>query len=130
MFGDYMPCSATETATITPNDARTTTGCLTAAGSPYGRAFCTVSQVFDTDGLNPIQFSVASTVAKLSNTTANTMGIDSFRCMTSSVKCTPANPIIRTTFFLSIPIGARLTVGNLQASGSYTGTFTVNAVLQ
>ena len=32
--------------------------------------------------------------------------------------------------FVSIPVGATLNVGATQASGTYTGTFTINVILQ
>ncbi len=128
LFGNYTTCASSQSATISPNNVRTTTGCLSAGGAPFSRARCIVTQTFP---LKNIVFTITATTAKLNHTTAAaSMTVNNFKCMTSSVKCTSASPVKSATFFLSIPIGATMNVGNPQTSGSYTGTFTVNAILQ
>ena len=109
---------------MTPNNTRSTTGCLSTGGAPFNRAQCNY-----TAGTLPVpfQFSVTATQYKITNTTGSQMTVDSFSCrFQTSATITGACTQTVTPFFAIIDIGARMTVNNPQASGSYSGTFTVN----
>jgi len=127
LFGNYTTCASTETSTISPNNTRTTTGCLSTGGAPYNRAQCNY-----TAGTLPssFQFSVTAASYKITNTGTDQMTVDNFSCrFQTSSTFTGACATTITPFFAIIDIGARLTVNNPQASGSYSGTFTVNTNL-
>ncbi|MCB9990734.1 MAG: DUF4402 domain-containing protein [Rhodospirillales bacterium] len=123
LFGNYTTCASTQTATVTPGNSRTTSGCLSTGGAPYNRAQCNY-----TAGTLPVpfQFSVTATQYKITNTTGDKMTVDNFSCrfQTSATITGACNQTV-TPFFAIIDIGARLTVGNPQGSGTYSGTFTV-----
>lgn len=125
LFGQFTTCNSTETATVSPNNIRTTTGCLSVGGSPYNRAQCNV-----TVPTLPQQmvFSVTNTQYNIANTTAAKMLVDNFQCRFQGSAGTVTGNCAHTTTanFLLIDIGARLTVSNPQAAGSYSGSFTVN----
>jgi hypothetical protein len=124
-FGDYTTCGLAGTATLDVNGARTTTGCISAGSAPTPTPLCTFIGPLGTFGSPQIQFSVTPGSVAIQNSALNTMKINNFKCLTSSVACN----FTRTTMFLSIPIGARLNIGASQPAGSYSGSFTVNYVI-
>lgn len=128
LFGNYTTCASTETATITPNNTRSTTGCLSAGGAPYNRAQCNFNQTFGTSGLKQLVISVTATKYTLNSTGTDTMVVDNFQCRFQGSTTTVTGACVRTTtpFFLLMDIGADLNITSTQAAGSYSGTFTVN----
>lgn len=125
-FGQFTTCASTETATVTPGNARNLTGCLSAGGSPFNRAQCNV-----TVPSLPQQMvlSITATQYNISNGT-DQMKVDNFQCRVQGSAGTVTGPCVHTTTanFMLIDIGGTLTIGNPQASGSYSGAFTVNVV--
>lgn len=123
-FGGFTTCNSTETATISPANAQTTTGCLSASGAPFNRGICT----FTNFTASNFQFSVTATKYNITHTTTTAkMQVDNFSCRfqddfgTTTGACTySASP-----FFVTINIGADLNVNNPQTAGSYSGTYTV-----
>ena len=120
IFGQIIPCGAAGSVTVRPDNSRTTS-CVTASG-PFSRARCNVGQSFP---FRPIQFSVTTPTVTVTNGTAN-MSVSSFNIITNAGGCCTT----QTTPSLDVPIGATISVGSTQASGSYTGTFGVTTVLQ
>ena len=127
LFGDYNVCTSTEKATITPGNSRSLTGCLSTGGAPYNRAQCNWSQTFGTSGLQQLIISVAAASYKITNSTGAKMTVDNFQCRFQGSATTVTGACQRTTtpFFLLMDIGADLTVKAAQATGNYSGTFTV-----
>lgn len=125
LFGQFTTCNSAETATVTPLNTRNLTGCLSAGGSPFNRAQCNVSQSFP---VTNVVISVTGTKYNVTNTTGAKMQVDKFSCrFQGSAKTTTGACNFSTTgFFLVMDIGATLNVGNPQAGGSYSGSFTVN----
>ncbi|MCB9989687.1 MAG: DUF4402 domain-containing protein [Rhodospirillales bacterium] len=122
IFGDIIPCASANAVTVRPDGSRNVAGCLSAGGAPYSYARCVVTQ---TPPLRPIQISVAASPGTISNGTT-TMTVNNFNLITNGGGKTATV----TAFFVNVPIGAAMNVGSNQATGTYTGTFTVNAVLQ
>ena len=124
LFGNYTTCASTETSTISPAGARTTSGCLSAGGAPFNAAQCNVSQTFP---VTNVSISVTAASFTVKNATSKTMVVDNFSCRFQGSITTKTGTCSFTTsgFFFLMDIGARLNVGNPQESGTYSGTFTV-----
>ncbi len=128
LFGNYTTCGATHAATISPTGTQSTAGCLSAGGAPVAAAQCFFSQTgFPT---STFVFSVTAASYKITNTAtaAAKMTVDNFQCRFQgpTASSTKACNFSAPTLFLTIGIGADLTVANGQTAGSYSGTFTVN----
>ncbi len=121
VFGSIMACAATNSVTVRPDGTRNVAGCLSAGPGPFSNARCVVTQGFP---LKSVVVSVTSPTFTLSGG-ANTMKINNFNLMTNA----GGRTITTTNFAVNVPIGATLGVGASQAQGSYTGSFTVNAVI-
>jgi hypothetical protein len=124
-FGDYTTCGIAGTATLDVGGARTTTGCISAGSAPTAVPLCTFIGTIGTLGSPQIQFSVTPGSVAIQNSALNTMKVNNFKCLAGSAACN----FTRTALFLSIQIGARLNLGASQPAGSYSGSFTVNYVI-
>lgn len=120
LFGSITPCGAAGTVTISPSNSQSTS-CV-AATAPYSRARCIVTQLFP---FRPIQIQITSPSFLISSG-GNNMNVNAFNIISDAGG--PSTTI--TAPFVNIPIGATLNVGSTQASGTYTGTFTISVVLQ
>ena len=120
VFGEIITCGAAGTVTVRPDDT-STSSCVTANG-PVSRARCLVTQSFP---LRPIQFSINAATATITNGAPN-MSITNFQIMTNA----GGTVTTQTVLVLDVPIGATLNVGGTQASGAYSGSFGVTAILQ
>jgi hypothetical protein len=121
LFGDIVTCATGNTVVVTPGNSRTVNGCLTPGGAPFARGRCIGTQGAP---LRPMQISVAASTYTIS-AGANTMTINNFDIVTTG----NGRVFTSTAFFVSIPIGATLNIDAGQATGTYSGSFTVNANL-
>lgn len=122
-FGNAIACGSPGSITVRPDGSQTSSGCITLAGSPYSNANCFINQSYP---YQAIQISVAAGSYPLSNG-GDTMMVNNFNVMTNAGGQTYT---ITATPFATVPIGATLNIGANQAGGTYSGTFTVNVVLQ
>lgn len=120
IFGEIMPCGSPGTVTVRPDN--TTGSFCVSSGPPTSRGRCFITQGFP---FRPIQISITSPTFLITNGTAN-MSVNNFNIITNAggMSTTVTAP------FVSVPVGATLNVGSSQASGTYTGSFGVTAVLQ
>lgn len=125
ILGMYTICGVANTATVTPQNTRSTTGCLSAGPAPFNRGQCNVNQ-----GFPPTNYQISVTAAQytISNGTDD-MVVDDFQCRFQGSAGTVTGNCIHSTsgFFLLMDIGATLNIGNSQGGGTYSGTFTINA---
>ena len=120
IFGEITTCGAAGSVTVRP-DTSTTSSCVTVGSAPQSRARCVVTQSFP---FRPIQVNVSAS-ATISNG-GSTMSVTNFNIVTNA----GGTGTTVTAPFLNVPIGATLNVGGSQASGTYTGTFGITAILQ
>lgn len=120
VFGSVIPCAGTGKITVEPTGSVSTSGCVTTGGS-QSQARCIIIQGFP---IAPLQVSVTAPSYLLDNGGGDTMVVNGINLET------PAGGLqyTFTDFFTSLDIGATLNVQANQPGGSYTGTFTVNAV--
>ncbi len=121
-FGEIIACGAAGTVTVRP-DGSSTQSCVTVGSAPQSRGRCTVSQSFP---FRPIQINVNSTSTSINNGGGGNMNVNNFNIVTNS----GGTGTTITAPFVDVPIGATLNVGATQASGTYSGTMGVTAVLQ
>lgn len=113
-FGTIMPAAGAGTVIIQPGGSRTTTGGVSVVGGAVIIPSCVVTGSFDTS-----QVSVTTPTVIL-NSGGDTMVLSDF-----NVEIDNGGPAYTGTEISDIQIGATLNVGASQASGSYSGTFTV-----
>ncbi len=122
-FGSFIP-NAGGAVTVSTAGGRSSSGSVTLIGANglerEGLLAITGSPSF------PIDVSMTSSSFNMSNG-GSMMAVNNF-----DLGGGPGNPIVISLAGGSdvIPVGATLTVGGSQASGSYTGIFTVNANYQ
>lgn len=114
-------CTSASSVTLNPDGTRSVTGCFSLEAAPFSEATCTVSQSFP---FKTIQVDVPSTYTLTSG--GNSMSLASFNLVTNGNGPT----YLTSAPFTSVPIGATLSHGVNPQAGSYSGTFTVNAVFQ
>ncbi len=122
IFGEIIPCGSAGTLVIRP-DGSAVASCVFQGSAPTSNALCSITQSFP---FRPMD--VVVTTPSISITSgANSMTVNNFNLITNgggdSVSL-PAQP------FVEVPIGATMNVGATQASGSYSGNFTVEVTLQ
>ena len=121
-FGDVIACpTGPSTITITPTGSRTVGGCLTAGNAPFNNAECKITQRGKPQS---IQVSVSGAVKTL-NAGTHTLTYNNFNLITNAGGATQT----RKKRNITVPIGATLNVPASQPGGTYTGTFTLNAVI-
>ena len=122
-FGSFIP-NAGGTITVNTVGARSSSGSVTLIGGGgierEGLLSISASPSF------PIDVSMTASSFNM-NDGGNAMAVNNF-----DLGGGPGNPIVIsvTGTANTIPVGATLVVGGSQASGSYTGTFTINANYQ
>ena len=120
IFGEIITCGAAGTVTNRPDGTQAST-CVT-VGGPISQGRCVATQSFP---FRPIQISI--TAAKFTITSgANSMSVTNFNIITNANGPTATV----TAPFVNIPIGATLNVGGSQASGTYSRSFGITAILQ
>lgn len=123
IFGEIITCGGAGTVTVRPDNTNTSS-CVTVGSAPLSRARCVVTQSFP---FRPIQVNVSSS-ATINDGGGNSMNVTGFNIITNAGGTGYTQPTGGP--FLDVPIGATLNVGATQASGVYTGTFGVTAILQ
>ena len=121
IFGQIVTCGGAGTVTVRPDNSQVET-CVT-VNPPTSRARCIVTQSFP---FRPIQISINAPTYVINNGGAGNMNVNAFNIITNANG--PTSTI--TAPFVSVPIGATLSVGGTQATGTYTGTFGITAILQ
>jgi hypothetical protein len=119
-FGTLIPGTTAGTATINPTTgARTVTGGTVAAGG------APMAATFQTAGFINRIFIIGAPPATvtLTNGTGGSMVMDSLTFDGPMLRIFPSNAGVTT-----VKLGARLNVGANQASGNYTGTYSVTIV--
>lgn len=119
-FGTMSPGATPGTITLRPNGTRAVTGGVSSVGNVgFVPPNCAVS------GSDQAQLRIVTPSVNISNGAQN-MVVDDF-----DIGATGAGPTyIITGSSADVNIGATLNVGANQASGSYSGTFTVMLELQ
>jgi hypothetical protein len=120
-FADITPCTATSgSVVISPtNGARSTTGCISGTRGTVSRGVYTIA------GNNPSGRTIVVTVATAATISTGTLSM--------SVTNIQMKQGTGTTFSFggnltrTVEIGGDVNVGAGQASGDYTGTFTLSA---
>lgn len=114
-FGIIVPDTASQgtvTLDATATATRTPTGAISAGGSTYSAAKFTVT------GHSGAQFNLTLPTSVTLSSGSNSMTLDTF---TSSL----SNPATLTGGSLDFYVGAKLAVGQAQADGAYSGSFSV-----
>ena len=127
-FGTLLNCPAGGSVTVTPANARSTSGCIATLGSAYTRGRCLANN--DIPILQIVLSAPGST--SMSNGT-NTLSVTNFqlRAPTStSGAYVTGNPITVTTFVADVDVGSTLVIPASSPGGSYAGTVTVTANFQ
>jgi len=122
-FGTAVTCGVGGTVKVDPQANRTTTGCISAMG-PSSQGRCLLKGTFFP--VTPMVVSMAAATYTISNGAAAHMNVNGFKLATTS----GATAVTVTAFQTNINIGATLNVGGPQASGSYSGTSTINVNYQ
>ena len=116
-------CGGANTALVRPDGTRSVGGCLTTGGAPFSNASCNVSQTFPFQNM---QISVPASATITRTAGVETMSVTAFNLVTNGNGASYTT----STAFITVPIGASLNPGASPVSGTYSGTFTVNAVFQ
>lgn len=120
-FGTFASCGVTQSATVTPAGAISTTGCLTPMGGHMpGR--CRLSDITDTSVI------MISGDGGLGNGSGDNMSIDQFMLRslsggTSAPTLDVTSDLIGTDF--DFTVGATLHIDGEQKGGVYNGTYTL-----
>jgi|SRR6185369_10090355 len=130
LFGTFVAGTGGTVAIGASSGARSATGGVTLVNSSYRAARFTVSCVADggADNCTPTSTYSIDTVAGISMTSgANSMSVGIFPVYSVNTATSGGRLSGGTD---SLKVGATLTVGNNQAPGSYSGSFSVTVVYQ
>ncbi|MBK5194095.1 MAG: DUF4402 domain-containing protein, partial [Flavobacteriaceae bacterium] len=110
-FGSFYLLGATGgSLSISNTGIRTTTGNIQEVNSSFLVSAFTLS----TDSLNPINITVTSSLATLSNGVGNSMSLE-------AGISNPSNPVVQSGAPVQIFIGGTITVANEIPAGDYNG---------
>ncbi len=130
-FGGIIATTAAGTVTVTPAGARTKTGGAILAGSSFSEA------IFAGKGSRRNQQIIVTLPTSIQITRVSgtqTMTVNNFTMGTSPTLAAVAAGrrfrIVPADATFEFPVGATLSVGASQVSGSYTGQFTIDVAYQ
>jgi Domain of unknown function (DUF4402) len=114
-FGDVVPSGVAGTVTVTPAAVRTAAG-----GASLGNGAAVTAAAFTVGGQGSATYAITLPAAAVTLTAgANTMTVDTFTSNPSGTG------LLSGGGSQTLNVGANLNVGAAQATGTYSGTFSV-----